>query len=254
MQLAAFSGARVALSTVQGNNASYWTMNYDVGSSEYATIKNNNSGLYLTYVDDITYSSAIAAATDKRTFSYAPDIDWGMFQTEEDLAAHEVNRAETTGRLTQCELLPADSQTWVFVAAGGDGHRLYNTSTGLYLGVRTDENGVSSLVLYDATNADEDPASLVWRINNVSGVYSIINADTGLALQTTLKRVRLTQTEMDKDFITDPEKAFRNTYVLSLAPWSGSLNQKWDLASDSDRRVSVEIGSGWYVDGLETKK
>ena len=69
-----------------------------------------------------------------------------------------------------------------------------------------------------------------------------------------MKRVRLTQTEMDRDFITDPEVAFKSTYVLSLAEWSGKLNQKWDLASDSDRMLSITLGSDWYVNGIEEPK
>ena len=59
---------------------------------------------------------------------------------------------------------------------------------------------------------------------------------------------------MDRDFISDPEKAFKNTYVLTLAKWSGKVNQKWNLASDNDRKVSVQIGSEWYVDGIEEQK
>ena len=253
MQTATFPGARVAMSNIQGNDSAYWTINYEIGNSEFATIRNNNSGLYLTYVDRVTYSSSSLAALDRRTMGYAPDIDWSVYQTAEDLAASSSNFAKTTGRITQCELLPADSQTWVFVAEGESDYRIYNTSNGMYLGVRT-VDGVSSLVLYDATNADEEPASLVWRIRNRGGVYSIINVDTDLALQTTLKRVKLTQAEMDRDFISDPEKAFKNTYVLTLAKWSGKVNQKWNLASDNDRKVSVQIGSEWYVDGIEEQK
>ena len=226
----------------------------DVGNSDYATLKNNNSGLYLTYIDSVSYSSAMIAALDNRTIGYAPDINWEEYHTQEDLEANAVNHAPTTGRITQCELLPADSQTWKFISEGDSDYRIQSTSTGFYLGVRTDSEGNSSLVLYDATNADEDPASLVWRIRDRGGVYSIINVDTELALQTTLKRVRLTQTEMDRDFITDPEVAFKSTYVLSLAEWSGKLNQKWDLASDSDRMLSITLGSDWYVNGIEEPK
>ena len=254
MQYATFPGARVALSNVPSNDSSFWTINYDVGNSDYATLKNNNSGLYLTYIDSVSYSSAMIAALDNRTIGYAPDINWEEYHTQEDLEANAVNHAPTTGRITQCELLPADSQTWKFISEGDSDYRIQSTSTGFYLGVRTDSEGNSSLVLYDATNADEDPASLVWRIRDRGGVYSIINVDTELALQTTLKRVRLTQTEMDRDFITDPEVAFKSTYVLSLAEWSGKLNQKWDLASDSDRMLSITLGSDWYVNGIEEPK
>ena len=106
MQTATFPGARVAMSNIQGNDSAYWTINYEIGNSEFATIRNNNSGLYLTYVDSVTYSSSSLAALDRRTMGYAPDIDWSVYQTAEDLAASSSNFARRRAESLKANCFP----------------------------------------------------------------------------------------------------------------------------------------------------
>lgn len=253
MATAEFVGSRIALSNVVVNATSAWTMNYDVNQSDIATIKNNKSGLYLTYFDDVSYADAVLHAYDIREFSFAPDTDWNKYQTSEQIEFNNSRFTPTTGRVTQWPLLPATQQTWTFIA-DGSGYKLYNVKTGQYLGVRQNEEGSYNLVLFDPMNKDEDPASLSWKVEYVDGNYAIINADTGLVLQSKLVRTKLTQAEMDRDFITDVEVAFKNTYVLELGVWNNNSNQKWNLASDEDRKVSIELGTDWYVNGIEKIK
>ena len=107
------------------------------------------------------------------------------------------------------------------------------------------------LVEYNPENLDEQTASTVWRVENRNGLFSIINTDFNLALQSNVQRTKMTSEEMDYEYITDVENAFKDVYVLSVGEWANLPTQKWDLKSEEDLRVNVTAGENWFKTEVE---
>ena len=250
-------GARLALMISMNLGTAAWTIEPDLDDETLVKIKNNASGLYLTVVDNLSYKNALLQALDQREFNNAPDTDWNVYSA---LGGIDNSRfIQTSGHITQWDLLPSDSQMWTFENAGNGLYRIKNNANGTYLGIREVQNSVTkvitkTLVEFNANNVDEDPASIIWAIRDVGGLASIINTDYNLALEAQLVRTKMTDEEKLRANITDDELAFKNVYVLGINSWKNASSQKWNLKSNENLQVNVQAQADWFKNAGIDKK
>ena len=251
------SGSHLALQLSESRQEASWTLTYDVNDATRTMIKNNKTGLYLTVVDNMTFKSPIIQALDVREFSYPPSTKWNQNLQNQNIVYNAGDFITTSGHITQWELLPSNAQQWQFIDAGNGTFSIFNPSTGTYFGIRNElipgtKDTASTLVEYNPNNVDEQPAATAWRVENRNGLFSIINADYNLALQSNVQRTKMTATEMDYEYITDVENAFKDVYVLSIGQWANLPSQKWDLKSEEDLKVNVTAGENWFKADVES--
>ncbi len=250
------SGSHIALQLSEKRQEAAWTLSYDVNDDTRVMIKNNMTGLYLTVVDNMTFTSPLVQALDVREFSYPPSVNWNMSLSSQQIVYDAGDFVSTSGHITQWEILPNSLQKWQFIDAGNGNFSIFNPVNGTYLGVREDtvagtQEKKPVLVEYNPENLDEQTASTVWRVENRNGLFSIINTDFNLALQSNVQRTKMTSEEMDYEYITDVENAFKDVYVLSVGEWANLPTQKWDLKSEEDLRVNVTAGENWFKTEVE---
>ena len=239
------AGSRLGLFQSELRNEATFTLNYSVADPTLLTISNNVSGLYLTIVDNFTYKNPMLESNDIRKFNYPPSTNWDRYNEQIDFGRGDWT--QTSGHITLWELMPGNTQTWQFIKQSDNVYRIYNTANGMYLGVREDKSTKEKKVIeFNANKVDEDPASLDWVITDVGGLASIINRDYNLALQCTTVRQKMTQTEIDYEYITDMELAFKDVYILTVNEWKDIPAQKWNILSEEDLQISIEAGENWF--------
>ena len=69
---------------------------------------------------------------------------------------------------------------------------------------------------------------------------------SGLALASAVEKIKMTQQEMDANFITDESEAYFNRVVLDVSAFNHLPNQLWNLADDSQLNINIEAGSNWF--------
>ena len=86
----------------------------------------------------------------------------------------------------------------------------------------------------------------IWSVNSDGGLVSIVNPESGLALASAVEKIKMTQQEMDANFITDESEAYFNRVVLDVSAFNHLPNQLWNLADDSQLNINIEAGSNWF--------
>ncbi len=213
------AGARLTLKAARSEDQSKWTIVADENDPSRIRIQNALSGMYLTVVDQMTYSNPLVEDQAFRLRNYNTKINWNNYNSlssAKRYTAADVN--EWVGAdyyVTQWDLLPADSQMWTFVPAKG-GYLIVNKQSGNALTIVD-----GGLVQAEVSNADEQ----IWSVVACDGMYGIVNAATDMAL--TLRSVN-------------------GSLVLTVQAWDSLAIQKWNFAHGDDLKVNVEAGNNWY--------
>ncbi len=243
-------GYRIALQESLKTAASAWTLESDSADANIVKIRNTSSDLYITVVDNLTYARPTLGVYDRRRVDYPLDVDWSASDIDAAVDASTASWVQLQNRVTLWELLPGESQMWNFVSTGNGAYRIVNSETGFILGIRDVADPVSGqtsaqLVQYDPTDEGEESAALEWRITDLGGYASIINTTYGLALQATGHRGYMSQTDRDYYYITNLEDAAVIDYSMTIGEWRNTANQRWNIFSDSDLSVDIEVNDGW---------
>lgn len=232
-------GSRVALKAKSGKSEACWTFHPVEGVTEGYILENMSTGYYLSAVGSISYRDPVVQAMAERYRNYSPSIDWTIY--DEIISAQPQSAATeewvpTSGSVTQWQLLPSASQKWQFVAAAG-GFQIVNTTTGNALTIA--DGKLTEAAASGASNQ-------IWSVNSDGGLVSIVNPESGLALASAVEKIKMTQQEMDANFITDESEAYFNRVVLDVSAFNHLPNQLWNLADDSQLNINIEAGSNWF--------
>ncbi len=234
-----YMGSRVALKAKSGKSEACWTFHPVEGVTEGYILENMSTGYYLSAVGSISYRDPVVQAMAERYRNYSPSIDWTIY--DEIISAQPQSAATeewvpTSGSVTQWQLLPSASQKWQFVAAAG-GFQIVNTTTGNALTIA--DGKLTEAAASGASNQ-------IWSVNSDGGLVSIVNPESGLALASAVEKIKMTQQEMDANFITDESEAYFNRVVLDVSAFNHLPNQLWNLADDSQLNINIEAGSNWF--------
>lgn len=234
-----YMGSRIAMKVKSGKSDACWNFHPVEGVANGYILENMASGYYLSAANSISYRDPVVSAMADRFRNYSPSIDWTIY--DEIVAAQPETAPSsewvpTSGSVTQWQLLPNDSQKWRFVSANG-GFQIVNTVSGNAL---TINDGVLSEAA--ATGASNQ----IWSVRPDGGLAAIVNPETGLALASSVEKVKMTQQEMDANFITNEAEAYFRNVVLDVSPFNSLPNQLWNLAGDSQLGINIEAGSNWF--------
>lgn len=218
-------GSRVAIMPRDSREEAAWKFIPVEGTENRYLIQNSKTGYYLTAADSISYRNAYIAEIAGRIRNYAPTVNWSLFESFSSASPAGAGYTgddwiETNSTVTQWQLLPGNAQKWVFTQSG-NGYTIRNSVSGRYLNV-TDGN------LTESDSATE------FTARQENGKFYLYDAASNLALT--------------------GKNSSAGGLVISLEPMTSSPSQLWDLASDSELGITVEIGDEWFNVGTEQIK
>jgi len=57
----------------------------------------------------------------------------------------------------------------------------------------------------------------------------------------------MTEAEKNYYYVTSADDAYLNKYVLTIGEYTGASTQHWNLLSEDDLAVTLELGEDWFV-------
>lgn len=224
---------------VDGDVAATWELIEVEEGSDIYVIQNKKTKSYLTVIDSLSYRNIIVENLADRKLNYYGDVDWTKHSalSAERKTSSDAFWAKLENSITVWNLLPNDSQTWIFTQVSDGEYRISNKETGKFLTYDGDVLSEQSLT----NNSNQ-----IWKVVDDSGVYGIVNKANDGALTIDSVRIPLTEAELAEIYVSKEDDKYKDIEVLTVQPWRGLATQKWDIQSDSDKEVVIEAGDSWF--------
>jgi len=219
-----------------------WEIEYIDQENSIVAVKNVGTGYYLTVIDELSFRNVLVQIENDRQRLYDSTLTWDTYEYIDVVPndKNEMNKAwiYSEDYLTMWELLPGDTQNWVFNKVSGNYYTVTNKETGLALTLNGD-------VLSEAKNTKSDNQQ--WEIIDDNGLYSFINKSNGYALGTAVMRVKYDDEYIQTNAITKEDDMYYDANYLVAYEYNGLATQKWQLSTDEENKIVIEAGDNWFV-------